>query len=74
MTANEDAAHDTSFSAVESENVVQDVTIAVDAIKEKLEELVFFHPNEETKISQLVQQAQNPEYLSHSDPAWYPWL
>lgn len=71
---NEDLSIDKSYSDLSSENVITSVNKAVDNIKKRLEDLMFFDQNEETKISQLISKAKNPDYLSYMDPAFYPWM
>lgn len=71
---NEDLSQDKSFTEIKSENVIQTVTKATDSIRKRLEELMFFEQGEETKMSQLINTAKNPEYLSCMDPSFYPWM
>ena len=71
---NEDLSVDKSYSDLNSDNLIQSVNKATDAIKKRLEELMFYDQNEETKMSQLVLKAKNPDYLSYMDPSFYPWM
>lgn len=71
---NEDLSIDKSYSDVNSQNVIDFVTKAVDCIKERLAGLVFFDQNEETKLSQLLKKSKSSDYLSYMDPAFYPWM
>lgn len=71
---NEDLSVDKSYSDINSDNLIQSVNKVVDCIKKRLEDLMFYDQNEETKMSQLVTKANNPDYLSYMDPAYYPWM
>lgn len=71
---NEDLSIDKSYSDINAEDLIQSVTKAVADIKTRLEDLVFFDQNEETKMSQLVTKAKNSDYLAYMDPAFYPWM
>lgn len=71
---NEDLSQDKSYSDVNAQNVIEAVTKAADGIKERLEGLVLYDQNEETKLSQLVTKSKNSDYLSYMDPAFYPWM
>lgn len=71
---NEDLSIDKSYSDINSDHLIQSVTKAADSIKKRLEDLIFYDQNEETKMSQLVTKARNPDYLSYMDPAFYPWM
>lgn len=71
---NEDLSVDKSYSDINCENVIQSVTKAVETVKTRLEDLMFYSQNEETKISQLITKARNLDYLAYMDPAYYPWM
>lgn len=71
---NEDLSVDKSYVDINSTSVVETVNKAVSTIKKSLEELMYFDQNEETKMSQLISKATNPDYLSYMDPAFYPWM
>jgi len=71
---NEDLSQDKGYSEIKSENVVQAVTKAVDAIRNRLDELVVYNQNEEAKMTQLVSKARNQDILSYIDPSWHPWF
>ena len=71
---NEDLSQDKSYTDINSETVIQSVTKATENIKKRLEDLMFFDQSEDTKISQLITKAKNPDYLAYMDPAFYPWM
>lgn len=71
---NEDLSIDKSYSDINADNVIQAVTKAVASIKTRLEDLMFYDQSEETKMSQLVSKATNPDFLCRMDPAYQPWL
>jgi hypothetical protein len=71
---NEDLSVDKSYSDINCDKVIQSVTKATATIKTRLEDLMFYDQNEETKISQMVNKAKNPDYLAYMDPAFYPWM
>lgn len=71
---NEDLSVDKSYTDINCDSVIQAVTQAVGAIKTRLEELMYFDQNEETKMTQLINKAKNPDLLCRMDPAYQPWL
>jgi hypothetical protein len=58
-----------------SERIINTVEIAVEQIKSRLEDLVYFDQNEEeSKTVRLIKNAKNPEQLAFMDPAYHPWM
>jgi hypothetical protein len=74
INLNEDLSVDKSYADINSEIVIQAVTKATSCIKQRLEDLMYYEQNEETKISQLVSKAKNYDYLAYVDPSFYPWM
>lgn len=71
---NEDLSVDKSYTDINCDSVIQAVEQAVATIKTRLEDLMFFDQNEETKMMQLINKARNPDFLCRMDPAYQPWL
>lgn len=69
---NEDLAQDKSYIEINSDQIVEKVEKAIGLIRKSLDEIIFFDPNEPSKLSQLIQKSRNYDYLAYMDPTWYP--
>lgn len=69
---NEDLSQDRSYSDLKSDLIVESVEKAQNLIRKRLDELIYFDPNEPTKLSLLIQKSRNYDYLAYMDPTWYP--
>lgn len=74
ISLNEDLSQDKTYGEIDSEAVIRLATDAANTIKLRLQELMLFNQNEDTKIYQLVSKSRNLDYLCRMDPSYQPWL
>jgi hypothetical protein len=71
---NEDLSQDRSFSEINIKNVIQAIDNGTTQIMDRLKLLACYDHNEGNKMAQLIQHAQNPDYLCRMDPAYHSWM